>query len=330
MNGTRRFVSLTLAALASCGGEHGGPPGWLSKETIALDAHVRVERVEYLSDGLRVVGQLCRPNRAGAFPVAVYNHGGWSGLGEEWGALDGGCADLARLGWVAAMSSYRGEDGSDGSVEICSGEASDVLAMLEIVRRDPFATDRAVMLGVSHGGCVAVRALQNGAPVSRAVSLNGPTDLAGVYENALARAPAPFFSDLLAAFDLAFGGSPIVAPDVYRARSTIEDAASLAAHPAAVLLQHGEADEVVPAEQSCLLAEAAGGFQAFHVKVNGQVTTHAPPACAGLDLEWSAGPLPLGDWPGSRYLVIYDGEPHAGGANQPLVLGHLVDFLGVL
>jgi len=326
---------VAAAAVFACGGEDpkgSGPgpatTGWLSVETIASDDDVVVERVMYRSDGLRVKGQVCRPKAQGVFPVVVGNHGGWDGLGNDWANLgDGACGSLARLGYVVAMSSYRGEDGSDGRIEFCAGEARDVRAMLEIVRRQPYAKlDGAVMYGISHGGCVTVRAVMDGAPVVRAVSINGPADLAGVYDAAKAREAEPFFQGLMLAFEQAFGGSPSTAGGVYEARSTLPAAEKLASTPVELFFVHGVEDEVVPVDQSCRLATAAGGFRAFHIGATGTIA-EPPDACADVGLMWEAGALPTGSWPGSRYLAVYDGMSHGEGAAFELALLQMLDFL---
>ena len=337
------LLALALAAAACDSPTEGAGGGsaedpWLSMQVLARDEVVRLERVAYESEGRRVVGQVCRPVRAGRFPVVVLNHGGWEGIGSEWGDLDGGCAVLGRLGLVAIMSSYRGEDDSEGDIEFCAGEATDVRRMLEVVRQAEYADgSRAVMYGGSHGGCVTVRALLQGAPVQRAASWNGPADLADLYANASARAggggpvtPPSFYVDLVNQLRQSFDGTPSERPALYAQRSVLSSAHALAGSDVALLLQHGEADDVVPVAQSCRLAAAIGGFTAYHVTTAGTVTAAPPPPCAGVDLAWSAGPVPVGSWPGRRYLIVYEGQGHVAGANLELQLQHLVGFLRLL
>ncbi len=341
-----RVVCLIAMAgtLAACGDKVPSEPGgegddpWMSTEVIASDAQVRIERVSYLSEGRRIMGQVCRPQRAGRFPLVVVNHGGWEGIGDDWGALDGACGVLARLGTVAVMSSYRGEDGSQGSIEFCGGEAADVRRMIDLARTAPYADrDQVVMYGGSHGGCVTVRALAQGAGVRRAASWNGPADMAELYENAASRTatggdftPREFFQDLVAELQRAYGGSPAEQPARYAERSTLSLAGALAGSNVPLLLQHGEADDVVPVRQSCRLAAAVGGFTAFHLTATGTVTASAPAACADLGLTWQGGAVPTGSWPGRRYLIVYGGQGHAWGANMELQLQHLLNFLTIL
>jgi dienelactone hydrolase len=339
----RATLLALCVALAGCDNPTDGPGAgvedpWLSTQELARDAAVRLERVAYASEGRRIVGQVCRPARAGRFPIVVLNHGGWEGIGSEWGDLDGGCAVLGRLGLVVVMSSYRGEDGSAGEIEFCAGEATDVRRMLELVSTAEYAdASRVVMYGGSHGGCVTVRALMQGIPVQRAASWNGPADLADLYAAAAERVggggpvtPPSFYVDLVNQLEQSFGGTPAERPALYAQRSVLSSAGALAGSGVALLLQHGEADDVVPVAQTCRLAAAIGGFTAFRVTTARAVTTTPPPGCAGVGLTWSAGPIPVGAWPGRRYLIVYEGQGHVAGANLELQLQHLFGFLQVL
>src|SRR5687768_5028614 len=117
----------------------GGGLSWESVETLSDDGAVITERVSYRSGPLRIEGQVCRPSGGERRPVLVFNHGGWMGLFSGLG--DGGfCDRTARtFGWAVIESSYRGEDESDGEIEICLGEVDDVLAMMEVGLAQPWA-----------------------------------------------------------------------------------------------------------------------------------------------------------------------------------------------
>ena len=159
--------------------------GWDSPETVADDGTIVVEKVSYRSAGLRIYGQVCRPKRPGRYRVVVWNHGGFKGL---TGADDQECRETARMGWVQLQSSYRGEGGSQGHVEVCLGEVKDVLAMMRVGLRQPYADpDRVFMIGTSHGGCITVRAIEGGAKLDGAIDISGPTDWAKDFEGWRAR-----------------------------------------------------------------------------------------------------------------------------------------------
>ena len=171
------LAALSLSACFSGPTEKSPPkPEWLSAKTTTELAGVVIEKVTYKSGDLTIVGQVCRPAGEGPHPVLLSNHGGFGGL-PDWDDPNGFCALTAKAGWVVAESSYRGEDGSGGRVEVCLGEVDDVLAMLDVVRAQSYADQqRVAMLGVSHGGCITSRAVERGADVDLAIVIAGPTD----------------------------------------------------------------------------------------------------------------------------------------------------------
>ncbi len=282
-----------------------------STTTTTDDGEIVIERVSYVSEGLHVTGQVCRPKGPGPFPVHIVNHGGFSGI-TDWNG--GECASTARRGWVVAESSYRGEDGSDGQVEVCLGEVSDVLRLTEIVRAQAYADrERVMMSGLSHGGCITLRALQRGAPVKLAVDIFGPTDWASAYaswKQALANGTplASGYQGLVDVLDHAVGGGPEAFAEAYAVRSPLHYVDDLARAVAPLLIVQGTADAYVPPAQACALAAASPHFDRYHVGVLGNVSTSAPSGCAGN--AWLSGPRPSTVWPHDRYLLIYDDVGH--------------------
>lgn len=147
----------------------------------------------YLSGGLQIYGILCAPTAAGPHPVAILNHGLHVNPQPPPPHVDpailpyslDGCMQMAAKGWLAAMSTYRGEAisipnfaaMSDGIIELCYGEVDDVLNLLSAVTALPGAdAQKVLMLGYSHGSCITERAIERGAQVNIAVSIDGPTD----------------------------------------------------------------------------------------------------------------------------------------------------------
>lgn len=289
--------------------------GWESVAVTTDDGAVRIEKVSYRSNGLRVWGQICRPAAAGRHPVYIYTHGGFGGitdgLGMTWNG--GACRDLAAEGWIVVVPAYRGEDGSEGRIEVCLGEVDDVLEMTRITLAQSYSDpSRVGVVGASHGGCVMLRALQRGLPAQIGVNIFGPADWASVYRYWEAQTSADdssveFLRD-------AIGGTPDEVPDAYRARSPLYFAKDLAAWPGSMLTVHGALDELVPVGDSCALTAAAGGFESYRVDASGAVVT-APPANCSSAITWHAGPLPA-TWPQRRYFVVYDVSGH--GATVPI------------
>lgn len=286
---------------------------WESVETVPNSAGVIVENVTYRSDGLLVHAKLCRPDDSSTHRIAVYNHGGFDGLGLD--PTTSTCQQAAQFGYVWIASSYRGEDGSEGMFEVCHGEVSDVMRMLEIVRAQPYADpSRVVMWGASHGGCVTLRALQRGAPVTAAAAIFGPADIARVYQGWIDRIAAndpqkSFYEMLRDKVEAGTGGTPATVPAAYTARSPLAFATDLPAN-VPVLVTHGVADTIVPVLESCSFVAAATGFATYHLDSSQQTTTGIPAGCEASGLTWQTGAVPRPSWSGSRYFLAYDGLGH--------------------
>jgi hypothetical protein len=206
--------------------------------------------------------------------------------------------------------------------------------MIDIGLAQPYSDpDRVLMFGASHGGCITTRAVQRGAPVHAAVDIFGPSDWAAEYQFWMDEiaAGSPFasvYEQLVDIMDLAVGGPPDQFPDEYAARSPASFAADLTAAPLPFMIVQGVVDPLVPPSQSCVLAELAGGFEAWHLDGDQLEVETAPAGCEASALTWLPGPRPTGTWPGDRYLIVYDELAHdfAGDAGAAMV----ADALGFL
>ncbi|MCA9694575.1 MAG: prolyl oligopeptidase family serine peptidase [Myxococcales bacterium] len=307
----------------------------------------------YPSQGNDIYGIICRPTAAppaGGFPLHVVNHGGTDGIF----ALDFvlWCEEFAQRGWVTAMSAYRGEamfpdlfpdpsdpgEGlykSDGVVEYCLGEVTDVMRMMEVIEANEANVnmDAALMTGLSHGGCITTRAVERGASVQAAVDLFGPSDWGKWFDDC---GGCQGFKDELSGI---IGDTPANEPQAYSWRSPGyhgEDSEGFAGDLAArtdvkLLIMHGTFDTLVPVDQSCELAYAAWGdipgqfwFNAAGSPVGGGLNTCSQSA-------WNVGGVPAlpfnAGWPEQRYLMIYDQLNHALTSFMNAHYNHFVDHL---
>lgn len=286
-----------------------GAPTWLTVTPVANNAGVIENDLTYASGSLVIHARECRPNDGVAHPLAIYNHGGFLGLAADPEASL--CEQTAQFGYVWLGSSYRGEDGSTGSVEVCLGEVDDVLAMLAIARTQPYVNaDKVVMYGGSHGGCITLRALQRGAPIVAAADLFGPTDWTALdnFWHARIDANDPLkstYQQLSQVLEQAAGGTPAAVPTAYDARSPLHFIADV---PAAlpIFVAQGAADTIVPDLQSCNLA-APLATASYHDDGAGHELATAPAGCDALAVIPTPRPT---SWPGARYLVVYDGLGH--------------------
>lgn len=146
----------------------------------------RVEcyRIKYLSDGLKVVGFIVKPKLENAkFPVLIYNRGG----NREFSAIDEEIlkylSKLSSKNYVVLASQYRGNDGGQGREEFGGKDINDVLNLLLLAKRLPYADpDRIVMLGYSRGGMMTYLAIKEGAEIKAAAVVGGITDLIQLYD----------------------------------------------------------------------------------------------------------------------------------------------------
>ena len=286
---------------------------WESVEVLADDGTVVSEKVSYRSQGLRIFGLVCRPSAPGRYRLLVVNHGGFGGLSGLGQFKPDACAGFVRDGWVVVESSYRGEDGSEGAVEVCLGEVDDVLAMLAIARRLPYVDDtRVAMIGYSHGGCITMRAVERGAPVQAAVDVFGEKDWQDdfhYWQSEHATDPGATDENLHVLRDTT-GGGPDDMPDAYVARSPLSYVAALDAFQGAYMTVHGAKDDQAHVRDTCRFAAVAEGMLAYHVDEKMAVVTSEPHGCERTSVRWLPGPKPTAPWPGARYVVVYDGAGH--------------------
>lgn len=290
------------------------PAEWNSATTTLVDSGIKIEKVTYRSGALEIEGQVCRPRSDGPHPVLIANHGGFAGV-PDWNKPRGLCALAARRGFVLAESSYRGEDGSEGQVEVCLGEVDDVLAMLKVVRRQSYVDpQRVAMVGISHGGCVTSRAIERGADVDVAVEIAGPTQWNPLMREVKRSAEDPRTNPVLRnqqehlveTIETAVGGTTAEYPERYAKRSP--DVEKIARWGRPFLIMHGAADTIVPVQQSCTMASEIGGFRAYRIDTSGGVVAESPPGCH--ELTWGSGPNPVQTFNADRYLMVYDEVDH--------------------
>ena len=153
--------------------------GRFSKIDLRFLQNVQAERLEYLSDGLRVVGYLARPKTPGRYPCVIYNRGG----NREFGAISPRkvvhiLSRIASWGYVVVGSQYRGNDGGEGQEEFGGRDVNDVLNLIPLLANLPQAdTSRIGMFGWSRGGMMTYLALARTDRIRAVVVGGGLSDL---------------------------------------------------------------------------------------------------------------------------------------------------------
>jgi len=181
------------------------------------------------------------------YPTLVMCHGGITGIPNR---MRGRALELAEAGYFVVMPSYRGEDGSEGEVEVACGEVDDVLACLDLLRdSEEVDGSRIALIGSSHGALIAVLAASRDKEIQAVVCAYGVMDIVGWWyylqeselyeEDALSRR--------------IYGGGPIDHPEEFARRSALAVACEI---ESPVLIIQGAEDRLVPPEQGESLAHA--------------------------------------------------------------------------
>ncbi|MEZ4449694.1 MAG: prolyl oligopeptidase family serine peptidase [Nannocystaceae bacterium] len=292
---------------------------------------VHYDYFSYVSQGLDIYAVVCTPLvGVGPFPLHVVNHGATGGMTNA--DMEFWCDAFAGSGWMVAMSSYRGEPMtlpddsvhvSEGVVEYCLGEVTDVLRLLDVVdaNYNDADMDKVLMTGASHGGCITTRAVERGAPVKAAVDMYGPSDWGSWYDACVLSGTCGLF---LTELDGIIGAPPSTAPMAYHWRSpAYHDAHSdvfagdlRARTDVKFMIMHGLDDTLVLPEQSCDLARYAWAenYERWHVDTDGSSLTTAASGC--VQTSWNSTSRASNPWDAQRYLFVYEGTSHAPNAHM--------------
>ncbi len=150
---------------------------------LALPIHdgldFKAYRLKYRSNKKSIYGLMCVPKAEGRHGLMLWQHAGFDGLKDEWDGRGPLCAMWASRGFVFAASSFRGEDGSDGNVDICGDELLDARALYTLMSsRDDVDLTKVIVGGEERGACVAAQMAAADEGIKFAFAINGFYDLA--------------------------------------------------------------------------------------------------------------------------------------------------------
>ncbi len=157
----------------------------LKKEYRTIEK-IDMNRMVYLSDGLKITGMLIKPREKGLYPCIIYNRGGNRDFGKLsiTDALNLG--QLAIQGYVVIAGNYRGGGGSEGRDEYGGRDINDVLNLIEVLEEIEGADiDRIGMYGWSRGGMMTYMALTKTSRIKAAVVGAAPSDLTKIERSSL-------------------------------------------------------------------------------------------------------------------------------------------------
>jgi dipeptidyl aminopeptidase/acylaminoacyl peptidase len=233
-------------------------------ETIRGDTRFSLRKLEYGSDGLRVVAYVYGPARPSPspLPVIVYNRGSYV-AGDLAPVLVPMMRRLADAGFLVVAPQYRGSDGGEGRDEMGGADVADVMNAVRVAKRlDAADSTRIYMYGESRGGMMTYQALRDGAAVRAAAVVGGFTDL----------------DSLLAGDPRSRSAALMIWPDFERDRAVISPRRSAVQWAdrlrVPLLLLHGGADTVSPRQalRLALLLDAAKHPYSLHIIAGGSHT----------------------------------------------------------
>ncbi len=184
-------------------------------------------------------------------PGLIFAHGGVGGVNEATRAK---CRWLAQQGYIVFAPSYRGEDDSEGEIEIAEGEVDDVVhAILELRSHPGIETDTFVLLGLSHGALISVKAAARPelrGVVRAVVAAYGVMDIYAWYQYLLDHD----FDVGDALSQRVYGSGPEDRPEAFARRHGLAVIDDLSDAP--ILLIQGGRDEIVPRSQATTMIAA--------------------------------------------------------------------------
>ncbi|MEF3306979.1 alpha/beta hydrolase family protein [Paenibacillus sp. GYB003] len=202
---------------------------------------IRLERMTYWSQGLRVKGYFCAPESAEPLPGLVYCRGGIRSVGMVRVAR---LVTLARRGYAVFAPFYRGNEGGEGREDFGGEDRHDLYGGIRLLRRLPGVTEGPVpLIGFSRGAMMALLAAKECEGVGPVVVWGGVSDLLLTYEERI---------DLRRMLKRVVG-HPRKDEKRYKERSPVCWADRIGSP---VLIIHGSIDEHVGVEHAYRLAKA--------------------------------------------------------------------------
>lgn len=218
-----------------------------------------VEKITYLSDGLKVKGYIAYPkdNKGKKFPCIIWNRGGY----ENKGAIDkftarGMYGQIASWGYVVFASQYRGNAGSEGKEELGGSDVNDILNLIPLADELPFADkDKWGIEGWSRGGMMAYLTLLKNPNFKCAVLVGAISNLKDYVMTSDNR--NSIYKKIIGEEDF---------EKKLDERTIINFADKLPQIP--YLLMHGKNDETIPVEQTIVIAKKFDELNfTYHLKL---------------------------------------------------------------
>lgn len=216
----------------------------LEDTSLGTQQGISLRRWTYLSDGLKVKGELYLPPGNTKLPLIIFNHDGISGISKEHRLSS---VRLAKAGFVVFSPSFRGEDGSQGVIEIAKGEVRDVLNVVPLLKAHPRVDSQQIALvGASHGALISVLAASRNPEFKAVVSAYGVMDIYRWYS--YLKSHGKLGNDAITR--RTYGQGPEKRPESFAIRNALSVVPKL---QCPLLLLQGSLDDIVPEEQAYVM-----------------------------------------------------------------------------
>ncbi len=219
----------------------------VSIRTLPSKQSINIQEWTYPSGKLKVKGKLYVAKKS-ATPKAliIFNHDGISGISKyhELSSLR-----LASQGFAVFSPSYRGEDGSEGQIEIAKGEVDDVINVLPLLR-SVVKTDSVYLMGASHGALISLLAASRLAPgeIKGVIFAYGVADIYSWWD--YLKKAGKLGKDPITR--RTYGDGPQARPKSFSIRHGLTAAEKL---QVPILILQGGQDNITPPQQGRILAQ---------------------------------------------------------------------------
>lgn len=242
-----RTLLILIALLSICLIGSASAQKLVKEEPMDDQQGVSITKWTYTSGSLLVKGELYLPAGEQKLPLVLFNHDGINGISREHRLSS---VRLAKAGFVVFSPSYRGEDGSQGVIEIAKGEVDDVLHATTLLRKHPrVQEDKVAFVGASHGALISVLAAARDQKVKAVVAAYGVMDIYKWYAY-LKRAGKLGRDEITVR---TYGPGPEKRPHSFAIRNAVSTVSKLACP---LLILQGSLDDIVPEEQAHIMTQA--------------------------------------------------------------------------
>ena len=216
-------------------------------ERAIRDTNFELQRLKYMSDGLKVTAYLYKPTRVSdsKLPAIIFNRGSFI-LGDTAPELVSLFHRLASEGFVVLAPMYRQSDGGEGRDEMGGGDLNDLMNSAALARSLGFIdVNNLFLYGESRGGVMIYLAVKKNFPANAAAVYGAFTDLEALIKDN----PEVYRPQLLNQIWPDFDSRK---DEIFRSRSAIFWPESLTIP---LLIMHGGADRGLNPSQSLTIAQ---------------------------------------------------------------------------